>query len=348
MGYTCGRRRNGQGNELSENKNWAAALDLGATSVSAGLVSAGGEIREKRSILTHDPADPRPLRLRLIELAAGLIERAAAEGIALAGIGVGAPGIVDSDKGVLVVAGNLPELLGLPLGPELAEEFGLPVYVENDVNAQALGEMAFGVARGKKNFVMFSIGTDLGGGIVIDGRLHPGAHFIAAEFGHLTLDLSGKPCVCGGVGCAREYVSGAGISDRARDLLSDSSAAVKNAGDRKAVTAKMVFQAARDLDPEASKLVSEFSRRFGAVIANVMKVLDPEMVVLAGEIIRKEPQLISDIVHWTRHYYFPIPQLPDFRASELSKETAVLGPAAAFFSAHGIPAGPEHHHHKKG
>jgi len=334
---------------LSGDKNWVAALDIGATSVSAGLVSAAGEIRERRSILTHDPADQRPLRLRLIELAAGLIERAAADGTGLAGIGVGAPGIVDSGKGVLVVAGNLPELMGLPLGQELHEEFGLPVYIENDVNAQALGEMAFGVARGKKNFVMFSIGTDLGGGIVIDGKLHAGAHFIAAEFGHMTLDLAGKPCVCGGVGCAREYVSGAGLADRARDLLSDSSAVVKEAGERKAITAKLLFQAARNLDPEAQKLASEFTRRFGAVIANVMKVLDPEMVVLAGELIRKEPQLINDVMHWTRHYYFPIPQLPDFRVSELSKETAVLGPAAAFFAAHGIPAGPEHgRHHQKG
>jgi glucokinase len=121
---------------------------------------------------------------------------------------------------------------------------------------------------------------------------------------------------------------------------------VKGAGERKSITAKMVFQAARDLDPEAQKLVHEFTRRFGAVIANVMKVLDPEMVVLAGELIRKEPQLITDIVHWTRHYYFPIPQLPDFRVSELTKDTAVLGPAAAFFAAHGIAAGPEHHPRK--
>ena len=323
---------------------WVAALDIGATHVSAGLVSSAGEIREPREIVSRDLENPKPLRVRLLELARGLIERAEETGVSLAGIGVGCPGIVDADKGILVVAGNLPELMGLPLGPELQDEFGLPAHIENDVNAQALGEMLFGVARGIKNFVIFSIGTDLGGGIVSDGRLHRGAHNIEAEFGHLTLDLDGKSCVCGGYGCAREYVSGAGIADRARELLSDSSAVCKAVkGERPKITARTLFAAGRDLDPEAVKLIEQFTKRFGAVIANVMKVLDPEMVVLAGEIMRREPQLIHDIVHWTRHFYFPLPQLPDFRVSELTKETAILGPAAAYFIANNIPAGPEHH-----
>lgn len=322
-------------------EKWVVAVDVGATHVSGGLVSTAGEIRSRREIKTHDPED-KPLRDRLFAFVSGLKGRAAKARIKPAGVAVGAPGIVDSDRGVLVAAGNLPELFGLPLGDELSEEVGLPVLVENDVNAQAVGEMVFGVARGVKNFVLFSIGTDLGGGIVIDGKVHRGAHHIAAEFGHLTLDLEGRPCVCGGQGCAREYVSGGGMAERARELLGDGSEVVKKAkGRRDRITAESVWSAAADGDAEAKSLVEEFARRFGAVVANVMKVLDPEMVVLAGEVCRREPRLIGEVVHWTRHYYFPIPQLPDFRVSELSKETSMLGPAAAFFVEKGFHAGAE-------
>lgn len=324
------------------NKKWVITLDVGATHVSAALVNTVGEIRDPREILAHDPADPAPLRLRLRKLAGDMLARARKAGRTPVGIAVGCPGIVDSKEGVLVVAGNLPELFGVPLGPELAEEFGLPVSLENDVNARAVGEMVFGVARGHGNFVLFSIGTDLGGGIVIDGRLHRGAHMVEAEFGHLTMNPDGPPCVCGGCGCAREWVSGAGLADMARSRLSDNSPMLREVqGDRAKITAPMVFAAGREGDPEAAALVEEFARRFGVVIANVMKVLDPELVVLAGEVCRAEPQVITRIIHWVRHYYFPLPQLPGFRVSEFTKESAVLGPAAAFFAEHNTPAGPE-------
>ncbi len=313
-----------------------AAIDVGATHASAGVVDSRGGIELRREVPSK--GEGPPLKERIFRLAAELIEES---GSTLEGIAVGAPGIVDSEKGVLVAAGNLPELFGCPLGPEMESEFGLPVTVENDVNAQAMAEMLFGVARGVKTFVMFSIGTDLGGGIVIDGRLHRGAHHVAAEFGHLTLELDGPPCVCGGQGCARRYVSGAGIAEEAKRVLpGDSLAVMKAEGGREGLTGKDVFEAARRGDGPASALVTEFARRFGAVVADVMKVIDPELIVMAGQICRREPEIISEVVKWTRHYYFPMPGLPDFRISELTKETAALGPAAVFFSERGIQAGP--------
>jgi glucokinase len=184
--------------------------------------------------------------------------------------------------------------MGVPLRADWEEALGLPVVVENDVNARAVGEMVFGVARGCRDFVLFALGTDLGGGIVIDGKLHRGAHYIAAEFGHLTLDLDGPPCLCGGVGCAREWVSGAGLADKAGEAgPALPPARVSGRGKHAPGPAAQVLAAAREGNPAAENLVSEFSRRFGAAIANVMKVLDPELVVLAGEPIRAEPWLLT-------------------------------------------------------
>jgi len=325
---------------------WVIGLDVGATHMSGALISSEGEVRSPREVPTRERSEN--VKDRIMGLAAGFVDAAKEENIKPAGISAGVPGIVDADKGVLVAAGNLPELFGVPLGPELEEAFELPAVVENDVNAQTLGELLFGVARDVKDFVLFSIGTDLGGGIVINGRLHRGARHIAAEFGHMTLDLFGGPCVCGGQGCARQWVSGEGLAEKAREVLSDESEAVKSVRQKRdKLSARHVFQAADKKDPESEKLIEEFARRFGAVVANVMKVLDPEMVVMAGEVCRAEPRLISDIVKWVRHYYFPIPQLPDFRVSELTKETAVLGPAAVFFLDREIAAGPVRHHAHK-
>lgn len=315
-------------------KDQVLAVDIGAGHVTAGVVSPRGRILFSESMETHDPARPAGLLGRLEELLQRQVQQAKERKVELAGIGIGSPGIVNSRLGVVVAAGNLPELFGAHLAERFQSAFGLPVYVENDVNALALGEMRFGVAQGQKNFIVFALGTDLGGGVVLDGKLIPGANFIAAEFGHLTLDLHGKKCVCGGVGCAREWVSGAGLAERARELLPDDSRAISLAGERSRVSAAEVFRAAGQGDAAAAELVEEFGRRFGALVANVMKVLDPEVVVLGGEVCRSEPQILNLVARWTRHYYFPIPQLPEFRLSRFSKATSILGPTAAFLVHH--------------
>jgi len=310
-------------------ETYILGIDIGATHTSFGVVSKKGGIYFPEVLERKDGKDP--LVSRLLERAQNIIETARAEGKPPLGIGIGSPGIVDSQNGIVVAAGNLPELFGARLRDIFSEKFSLPVFVENDVNALALGEMLFGVAKGRKNFVVFSLGTDLGGGIVIDGCLHRGANFIAAEFGHLTLDLSGKQCVCGGSGCGREYVSGAGLAERGRELLKDDSMAIKLAGGkREALKAEHIFQAWRQNDPGSSQLIEEFGKRFGALVSNVMKVLDPERVIIAGEVCRQEPEIMNLVVKWTRHFYFPIPRLPEFCLSRFSKQESVLGPVAAF------------------
>ncbi len=325
---------------------WVIALDAGATHISGGLVSSRGEIRLKQEIMTR-PNDPEgPLKQRIVEFITRLHRQAGEQGIGpVAGVAAGVPGIVDTENGVLVVAGNIPELFGFPLAKEVEKALGLPVHVENDVNAQAVGELTFGAARGVSSFALFSIGTDLGGAMVVRGRVQRGAHNLAAEYGHITLDLDGERCNCGGQGCASRYVSGAGMAEKARAALSENSVLIRSLhGRREELTAQMVFEHAESGDAQAKEVVERFALRFGAVIANVMKVLDPEMVVLAGAIIKNWPAVIERIVEWTRHYYFPVPELPEFRVSELTKETAVLGPAAAFFVERGISPGWKRDH----
>ena len=310
-------------------RKWVLGIDIGATHCSLGLVSPEGEIAS--SCLIETRQKERGLIEGLLEESEYIINQADKQGAELLGIGIGSPGIVDSDKGIVIVAGNIPELFGARLGELFSQKFHLPTVVENDVNALAMGEMLFGVAKAQKNFIVFALGTDLGGGIVIDGRLYRGAHYIASEFGHLTLDLEGERCICGGYGCARQWASGEGLAEQARKELPGDSLALKLVnGEREKITAQEVFQAWKEKDIYAERLIEEFGRHLGALIANVMKVLDPEMVVLAGEVCRNEPEILNLVVRWTRHYYFPLPSLPEFRLSQFSKNQAILGPVAVF------------------
>jgi len=308
-------------------------IDIGATHTSFGLVSSRGKIL--LSDVLERKGSPEPLVNRMVETAGKMMAAAKEKGKIPAGIGIGSPGIVDSKSGMVVAAGNLPELFGARLKDIFHQKFHLPVFVENDVNALALGEMLFGVAKGRKDFVVFALGTDLGGGIVLDGKLHRGANFIAAEFGHLNMDLEGNPCVCGGCGCGREWLSGAGLEERGRECLPEDSLALKLAGGKENLKAIHIFQAWQKGAPGAGQMIEKFGRRFGAMISNVMKVLDPEVVILAGEVCRQEPEVMNLVVKWTRHYYFPIPKLPEFCLSAFSKQEAVLGPVATFLVEHG-------------
>lgn len=317
-------------------EKYILAVDIGASQTSLGLVSERGEIFFSRLEQTKLEKG-KPLVERILENAEVLFKKAKEENLRVKGIAIGSPGIVNHKLGIVVVAGNIPELFGAELGEIFTNRFGVPTVVENDVNAMALGEMVFGVAKGQRNFIVFALGTDLGGGIVIDGKLYRGANFIASEFGHLTLDLHGERCICGGFGCAREYVSGDGLAKRAREEAPSDSLILKLCdGDRNKITAKEVFSAYKQKDMFAEMLLEEFGRRFGALVANVMKVLDPEVVVLAGEVCHSEPNIIELVVRWTRHYYFPIPKLPEFKLSQFSKSQAVLGPSAVFMVEHGI------------
>jgi glucokinase len=315
-------------------QSYVAAVDIGASHVSGGLVNREGGIELARSIATASEPGRSDLLSRLEAFIRGMLDDGASRGFSVNGVSIGCPGIVNTDEGIIVVAGNIPELFGAPLKSRFGQAFNLAVHVENDVNALAMGEMIFGVAKGVKNFVVFALGTDIGGGIVIDGKLLRGNNYIAAEFGHQTIDLHGQRCaVCGGYGCFREYVSGQGLAERAREgLPADSLALNMVDGDRSRLTAAEVFRAAEKGDFASRELLEEFGRRFGALVSNVIKLLDPELVVLGGEVCRTEPGILNLLVHWTRHYYFPIPQLPLFKLSEFSKSSAILGPAAAFFT----------------
>jgi glucokinase len=247
-------------------------VDVGGTTVAAGLVSADGRVLEHVQAPTHERGAGTALET-IVELLDRLQDSARARGVAVTGVGIGVPGTVDAERGVVGVDVHYaPELIGLPLAARLEPRVGAPVFVDNDVNALALAEWTWGAGRGARSLVMLALGTGVGAGIVLDGRLHRGAAGFGGELGHVPIDFDGRPCICGSRGCLKTYVSGTDIARRGEERLGRPTAADE------------VFRLAAAGRVEAEEIVDEVCRALGAGLAVIVNGLNPERVLLAGSV----------------------------------------------------------------
>jgi predicted NBD/HSP70 family sugar kinase len=259
-------------------------VDVGATTTSAGLVTTEGEILTFVQTSTFGSgATPVEAVLGLVR---ELISQARERPIALTGIGVGLPGLVDAEKGMMIGSDNLVvEFAHLPLSDVLRGSTGLTTYVDNDVNVLALGERRFGAAIGADSLVMLAIGTGVGGALVIGDMLVRGHASCAGEFGHFPLDPSGPVCRCGNRGCLHSWLGGEALAKRARELALAKEAPILVAlahGDAAAITAELVFEAASEGDQASRKIVAEACQALGMALGTIMNTINPEVIVIAG------------------------------------------------------------------
>ncbi len=260
-------------------------VDVGGTTTAAGAVTPAGDVLFEAFAPTHQ-AGPGTAGPTIIELIENILARARRQRLVVTGIGVGVPGVVDAARGTIGdEAPHVSDLRGQPLGARLAERFGLPVFVDNDVNALTLAEFMFGAGRGARSLVVLAPGTGFGGGILLEGRLVRGAHGFGGEFGHAPVNFEGRPCWCGGRGCLAVYASGRGIAEAAQERLARAPDAVLvrlAGGDLRAITALLVFQAAAAGDRLAGAIIDEACRALGAMIGVIVNGLNPEVLVITG------------------------------------------------------------------
>jgi glucokinase len=259
---------------------YAIGLDLGGTDLKAGLVSGRGEVvhfLRRPSCAAAGAEGP----LEAIVQAVSELQRAAAGGVA--GIGLGCPGVIDPASGALVGrTPHLPYWDSLPLRALLAGRLGVDLVVENDANLAALAEHRAGAARGARISVTVTVGTGIGCGVVVDGRLLRGAHGGAGELGHLPLD--GRfPCRCGVPGCAEPECSGSGLVARAREAGLE------------VADAEAVFAAAAAGEGRAVRLIERMADRLGAQVATAVLLLDPEVVVVGGGVANAGEALLGPL-----------------------------------------------------
>ena len=255
----------------------AIGIDIGGTGLKVGLIDLAGEVRVAGVTVLHGHADESPDVV--VERMAAAVRQLAVEQRVdladLAGIGLGCAGLVDEATGVLHTSPNLPAWRDVPLRDELARRLPAPVVFINDAQAFLEAEWRAGAARGALNALFVTLGTGVGGGLVIDGRPFRGRTGLGGEIGHMTIDYDGVACPCGNRGCLERYV--------ARDAVERLAAESGLAADGAATPAE-VARRAQAGEPRAIALFAEIGRRLGAGLAGLVNLLEPEVIVVGGGI----------------------------------------------------------------
>ncbi len=249
------------------------------------------------------------------------------------GVGVGAPGPLDRHAGVVLLTPNLG-WTNMPLRARLGEGLGLTAALDNDANCAVLGEAWVGAARQGRHIIGMTIGTGIGGGIVLDGRLHHGASDCAGEIGHVTIDLDGRRCGCGNYGCLEAYASGPAIARRAVEQIESGaeSALVQMVGGNLAlITAQTVYAAAEEGDEVADEVVSTTARYLGAGLANLVNIFNPDLVVIVGGVTQAGEKLFVPLRREVaRRAFKPAVQACTIVPGTLDGLAGVYGAARAF------------------
>ena len=263
----------------------AIGIDIGGTKVAGGLVDVDGHITHRaRRDTPHRSKSPSVVEDTIVEVVAELMQVVGPETVAA--VGIGAAGFVAADRATVVFAPHL-SWRHEPLQEALQKRIDLPIFVDNDANAAAWAEWKFGAAQGETHLMMITLGTGIGGGILIHGQVQRGRFGIAGEFGHMQVVPGGHRCECGNRGCWEQYASGNALVREARSLFSANSPIASDLLDRVEgvpgnLTGPLITQAARDGDPTACELLAEIGNWLGVGIANLAAAFDPGTFVIGG------------------------------------------------------------------
>lgn len=266
-------------------------VDVGGTKCLGVVLDANGSIIDERRVPTPSGASDDTLIDAIADVAGGLDD-----GSAMA-VGVGVPGLVDHD-GVLRFAPNIRGVTELPVRAELAARLGVAVRVDNDANCAAWAEQAMGAGRGQPDMILVTLGTGIGGGIVVDGRLMRGAHGFAGEIGHMVVRADGQPCPCGQRGCWERYASGSGLGRLAREAAHAGQiprVVALAGGDPEAVRGEHVTQAAAEGDPGAQHVMDRLGWWVALGLANLANAFDTGCFVLGGGLIEAGAILLDPV-----------------------------------------------------
>ncbi len=303
-------------------------VDIGGTKVLGGVVDASGKI-----LTTHRKDTPKQGGDALTQTIADVINELKSEYQAEC-VGISAAGFVSSDRKTMLATPNISGWNGINLEKEISSRVNLPVVIENDANAAAWGEARYGAGRGEDQMMMLTVGTGIGGGIVVNGALHRGAFGVAAEFGHIRVVPEGHLCGCGARGCFEQYASGNALMRHAREAIAASPDASHNLlargnGTIEGLSGKHITEAAREGDMVALAAFNTTAQWLGAGIASLCVLLDPACVVIGGGVIDAGEILLAPTRAAVDRYMpfngkHPTPRIV---AAELGNDAGVVGAA---------------------
>jgi glucokinase len=287
---------------VTRDKRWIVGVDLGGTNIVVGLLPIeGGEVLGLRSMSTDSNRGAKFVVDRIVDMVQAAIEQVAREQggsrADVAGVGIGSPGPLDREAGMVI---NTPNLgwRNFPLRDLIANAVDLPATLDNDANCATYGEWWLGAGRDVDTLVGLTLGTGIGGGIVLNGEIYHGISDVAGEIGHMTIDSTGRKCNCGNYGCLEAYASGPAIALRAVEGIEAGAESMLTQlvnGRLERITAATVYDGVVRGDAYATEVMKDTAKFLGAGVANIINVLNPEMVVIAGGVTRAGDHLFAPL-----------------------------------------------------
>ncbi len=317
---------------------YIVGVDLGGTTINVGVVPYdGGPVLGMRSVPTEADKGPKYVVDRIVDLIRDTMREATKEaGIGetgIIGIGLGSPGPLDRRTGTVIDTPNLG-WRNFPLRDLISNAVGLEAELDNDANAAALGEWWQGAGQGVSTLVGMTLGTGIGGGIVLDGKVFHGVSDVAGEVGHMTIDSTGRRCKCGNYGCLEAYASGPAIAARAVEGLQSGEPSLLPSmvsGELSRITAETVYEAIVAGDDYSKEVMRETAQFLGAGIANLINILNPGMVVISGGVTRAGDRLLEPLKKEVRRRAFShASENCQIVASSLGSMAGVIGAACVF------------------
>lgn len=319
---------------------WVVGVDIGGTNLVVGTVPIGGGApHAMRSTSTRPERGPDAAVDDIAEMTQSVIDetitRTGGSRDDVVGVGVGCPGPLDLERGIVLKTPNLG-WTGYPIRDRISECLSLPATLDNDANCATYGEWWQGAGVGSRSLAGVTLGTGIGGGLILDGKLVRGASGCGGELGHTTIDFTGRRCACGNYGCLEAYASGPNIAARAREGIEAGDESILGGlvgGDLERITAATVYDALLKGDEHAQAVMLETAKILGAGIANVINMFNPEMVVVVGGVTRAGDHLFTPLRSEVRRRAFDVAvQACRIVPGTLGDSAGVVGAAGVFLA----------------
>ncbi len=312
-------------------------VDLGGTVTKIGLVNTKSNVFEKITFPTFAYNSKQKLLHHIVKNINEILQKDSKRKRQVEGIGLGVAGLVNFKNGLIYKLTNIPGWKNVRIAKILKKEIGLPVLVDNDVNVVTLAEFIFGAGRGTRNMICLTLGTGVGGGLIIKGKLFRGSSYSAGEIGHFPLNADGPRCNCGSCGCLERYVGNRYFVSRVLEemkMTGKGNKILKLAqGKFSEINPKIIAQAAQQGDSLASEAWCEFARGLGLVLAGLINFLNPDMVVIGGGMAEAGKPLFEPLRKVVKKFTLRMPgDTVKIRKAQLKDENGIIGAASLFFS----------------
>lgn len=315
---------------MEQLSNYIIGIDLGGTNIKSAVLDANLQVIAERSDATDAAKGPAQVLTKIKRIVREMMLTLQLTDEHIKCMGLGIPGLLDPKSGLSIFSPNFPGWENIQVVREMEKEFKFPIFIDNDVRVNLYGEWYFGAGRGVNNLVLVTIGTGLGSGVVVDGKVLYGTTSSVGEIGHMNMYREGRPCKCGSSGCLGRYVSAIGMARTCVEKLQSGAHSILEewtAGDPDRITANMISEAHDLNDPVALEVMQETGRILGFGLANVINLFNPELIIIGGGVSAAGDRLLNPVRDTIRRHALQL------SAGSCSVVTAQLGGRAGMIGA---------------